>query len=236
MKTNTLFNILVADSSGKILQIPENELMRRNIDVARLTNRKDFDNRINNKGFNLIFVCMDNDEFLDEEVVSTIRSSEKNHETPIIVALTSHPEDEAIENLLQAGTNDIIFDCSNDKHFLSKIRLFQQFSAKLASLNQENNELRKENIELRAGNDRLNLILKDEKNTLQKAYKELAKEIGENVNSKTNPNEKSRLLLKRVKETDRRLKISKENYEHITANVPSGIVIVKKDGRFFYYN
>ncbi len=232
MIAQNTFNILIADSSGKFLHNSKEELQELNLDINRSINNKEFVKLINNKEFNLIFVCLDNDEFPNEKIVTTIRSSKKNIDTPIIITLTSNPDNKLIGSLYKAGINDIMFDYSGDIQFIEKIKSFQQLSGNFDRLNRENKELRKDNIELKSKNETLNQISIQDKKQIQKAYKELSREIAENVSSSMELVERSQLLTKKIEEQT----IIKENYEHISENVPSGIVIVNKDGRFLYAN
>ncbi|MCF6342370.1 MAG: PAS domain S-box protein [Bacteroidales bacterium] len=203
MKINSPFRVILADSSGGVLQVPQKEIQRRNLDVTRITNVKAFDDLINRKGFNLIFICLDNDEFPDEKIVAAIRRSSKNNlDTPIVVSLTSHPENKLIDRLYKAGTNDIVFDSGNENHLLSKIYLFQQLFLKVAKLNQENGALRKKNAQLEKRNGKLTQQLKQDKILLQKTYKELSNEIDKNVNTILKLNEQSLMLTEKVKELD----------------------------------
>ena len=232
MKTQNTFNILVADSSGKFLHIREKVLQERNLKITRSVNNNEMLKLVNNKVFNLVFICLDADEFADEKIVTAIQSSEKNLETPIIITLTSNPDNKLIENLYKAGISDIMFDYGDDIQFIEKIYSFQRLSGNFDRLNRENEELRKENTELKSKNNKLNQVSIQDKKLIRKAYKELSKEIAENVNSSMELVERSQLLTEKIEE----LKINKENYEHISENVPGGIVIVNKDGRFLYAN
>ncbi len=232
MNIKSPFDVFVADTSKAILQIPEKELMKQDIIIKRSDNKNDFNKFIKKRRFDLIITCLDNDEFSGEEIIEAIRSSEKNHDTPVIIALAFPAENKLIENLYKAGANDIIFDRNNDNHFLSKIHLFQHLSVKLTSLNKENIKLNKENIDLKTINDKLNQNSKKDKEQIQKAHEELAREIAENVTSSLELNNKTRRLAGKIKE----LNISKENYKHITENVSSGIVIVNKNDHFLYAN
>ena len=109
---------------------------------------------------------------------------------------------------------------------------FQQLSIKFNELNEENERLRKENIELKSKNDKLNQISIQDKKLIQKVYIELSKEITENVSLLIKQDGKSKLLTENIEE----LKNIKENYEHVSDNVPSGIVVLNKEGGFLYAN
>ena len=77
---------------------------------------------------------------------------------------------------------------------------FHQLSLKFDKLNYENEDLRKENIELKTKNEKLIQISIQDKKRIQKAYEELSNEITENISSSMELVERSKLLAQRLEE------------------------------------
>lgn len=184
MKMQNTFNVLIADSSENFLHISKRELQERNLKVIRAVNNNDLTNHISNMEFNLVFICIDTDKFSDEKVINIIRSSEKNHDTPIITALNSLTDTKLVENLYKAGVNDIIFASGSNIHFVEKIKSFQQLSLKIDAFNQENQQLREDIIELKSKNYKLNKRTIQDKKIFQKAVEQSPLMISV-VNAKT---------------------------------------------------
>jgi PAS domain S-box-containing protein len=209
MKTARLFNVLVADSSLSFPGLPEQELRKRKLNIKSLTNKKEFIKLIKERAFDLIFICQDKKDFSDEKVVETIRLSEKNLDTVVLVHPDGHPDSDVVKKLFKAGVNDIVYDCKNEKLLLLKIGLFQQFSSDVSRLEKESHQLRKENVDLKARNASLNLSSKHDKALIRKLSSELSNELTENVSTLLEMNERSQLLAERIKELNFLIAITK---------------------------
>lgn len=209
MKKNEAFNILIADSQGSFLNIQKKELQERNLIVSRAITNNEFVYQINNNGYNLVFVCIDTGDFTDAEVVSTIRSTHKNKEVPIVIVLDSKLENGLAENYYNEGVTDIIFDYGMDIHLLEKIKLYKQLSINSNGIDEDGDKLRKQINELKIQNQKLVKDSKQDKKALEKAYKELTKEIDENVISLVEINKKNDLLEEKINQLNCLTTISK---------------------------